>query len=102
MKTRFLVIIVGLVILSSVIFVAIWYSIPEECDDKCEHEQRSIVAGVSGLGTIDPFERPSETKSSQSAINEHYSIEITGMKNIYRIGEQYDFSYIITDRKSVV
>jgi len=27
---------------------------------------------------------------------EHYSIEITGMKDIYRIGEQYDFSYIIS------
>ena len=27
---------------------------------------------------------------------ENYSIEITGMKDIYRIGEQYDFSHIIS------
>ncbi|GEM_PF-4391472 len=27
---------------------------------------------------------------------EYYEIQITGMKDIYRIGEQYDFSYIIS------
>jgi len=60
MKTSFLIIVVGLIILSSVIFVAIWNSIPKECDDKCEHERRAIEAGISGRGTIDPFERHSE------------------------------------------
>ena len=88
MKTIFLIIIVGLIILSSIIFVAIWNSFPKECDDKCEHELRAIEAGKIGHGTFDPFERPSEI--------EQYSIEITGMKDIYRIGEQYDFSYVIT------
>ena len=35
--------------------------------------------------------------TNESSIKEeHYSIEITGMKDIYRIGEQYDFSYVIT------
>lgn len=97
MKTSFLIIIVGLIILSSVIFVAIWNSIPKECDDKCEHERRAIAAGISGRGTIDPFERPDEIELDSSPIKEeHYSIEITGMNKIYRIGEQYDFSYVIT------
>jgi hypothetical protein len=27
---------------------------------------------------------------------EHYQIQITGMKNVYRVGERYDFSYIIS------
>ena len=97
MKTSFLIIIAGLIILSSVIFVAIWYSIPEECDEECEIEMRRIEAGKSGHGTFDPFEKRSEIKLDPSSIKEeHYSIEITGMKDIYRIGEQYDFSYIIS------
>ncbi len=97
MKTIFLIIVVGLIILSSVIFVAIWNSIPKECDDKCEHERRAIEAGISGHETFDPFEIPSEIEPDSSPIREeHYSIQITGMKDIYRIGEQYDFSYVIT------
>ena len=85
MKTSLLVIIVSAIIASSIIFVAIWYSIPEECDEKCEIERRRIEAGKSGHGTLDPFGK-----------KEHYSIEITGMKDIYRIGEQYDFSFVIS------
>ena len=27
---------------------------------------------------------------------EHYDIQITGMKDVYHIGEQYDFSYVIS------
>ena len=39
----------------------------------------------------------SEIELESSPIREeNYSIEITGMKDIYRIGEQYDFSYIIS------
>ena len=97
MKTSILTIIVGIIIASSIIFVAIWYSIPEECNEECKIEMRRIEAGISGRGTFDPFERHSETTLEPSSIKEeHYSIEITGMKDIYRIGEQYDFSYIIT------
>ncbi|WP_428324366.1 hypothetical protein [Nitrosopumilus sp.] len=96
MKARLLTIIVGMIIVSSIIFVAIWYSIPEECDEECEIERR-ILAGISGTRTFDPFERPSEIKPEFPPIKEeHYSIEITGMKDIYRLGEQYDFSYIIS------
>lgn len=97
MKTSFLIIIVGLIILSSVIFVLIWNDIPEECDEKCEIEMRRIGAGESGHGIFDPFEKHSEIELDSSPIREeHYSIEITGMKDIYRIGEQYDFSHIIS------
>jgi len=85
MKTRLLIVIVSAIIASSIIFVAIWYSIPEECDEECEIERRRIEAGKSGHGTFDPFGK-----------EEHYFIEITGMKDIYRIGEQYDFSYVIS------
>ena len=39
----------------------------------------------------------SEIEPESSPIGEeHYSIEITGMNDIYRIGEQYDFSHIIS------
>ncbi len=97
MKINFLIIIVGLIIFSSVIFVLIWNSIPEECDEECEIEMRRIEAGKSGHGTFDPFEKHFEIKLDPSFIKEeYYSIEITGMKDIYRIGEQYDFSYIIS------
>ncbi|GKS67683.1 hypothetical protein YTPLAS73_12300 [Nitrosarchaeum sp.] len=97
MKNRLLIIIVGLIISSSVIFVLIWNSIPEECDEECEIEMRRIEAGKNGHGTFDPFEKHSEIKLDPSPIKEeHYSIEITGMKDIYRIGEPYDFSYIIS------
>ena len=47
MKSRLLKTIVGLIILSSVIFVAVWYGIPEECDKDCEIEMRGIGAGES-------------------------------------------------------
>ena len=97
MKTKLLMIIVGLIILSSVVFVAIWYGIPEECDKECEIQMRGIGAEKSGHGTFDSFEKRSEIKQDTSTIKEeHYSIEITGMKDIYRIGEQYDFSYVIS------
>ncbi|AJW70245.1 hypothetical protein [Nitrosopumilus adriaticus] len=64
MKTSLLIIIVSAIIASSIVFVAIWYSIPEECNEECEIKPRSILAGISGLGTIDPFKRPSEIKPS--------------------------------------
>lgn len=98
MKTIFLIIIVSTIIASSIVFVAIWYSIPQECGEDCEIKPRQILAGISGTGTIDPFERPSsEIEPKLSPIKEeHYSIEITGLNKIYRIGEQYDFSYVIT------
>ena len=97
MKYNFLIIIVGLIILSSVIFVAFWYSIPEECDEECEIERRRIGAGKSGHGVFDSFGKYSEIEPDSSTIREeHYSIQITGMKDTYRIGEQYDFSYVIT------
>jgi hypothetical protein len=96
MKTKFLIIIVGLIILSSVIFILIW-NIPEKCNDECELELRRIGSVQGAQGIFDPFEKPSEIKPESSPNNEeHYSIEITGMKDIYRIGEQYDFSYIIS------
>lgn len=116
MKTSFLIIIVGLIILSSVIFVAIWYSILEECDDKCEHERRAIEAGKIVTGSYE-LEKPLCLGGRGMILNEdceiigkydvstempivenkeQYSIEITGLNKIYRIGEQYDFSYVIT------
>ena len=68
MKTSHLIIIVGIVITGSVIF-GLTFKVP-----------------LDGSGQI----------SFESPLKEHYSIEITGMKDIYRIGEQYDFSYIIS------
>jgi len=41
MKTRLWAIIVGLIILTSIIFVLIW-NISEECDEECEIERRGI------------------------------------------------------------
>ena len=97
MDTSIWILVVGAIIGSSIIFVAVWNSIPEECDDECEIERRRIGAGISGHGTFDPFERHSEIELGSPTINEeHYSIQITGMKDIYRMGEQYDFSYIIS------
>lgn len=85
MKTRFLIILVGLIILSSIIFVLTWNSIPEECDEACEIERRRVGSGQGPQGVLEP-----------PLMKEHYEIEIVGMKDIYRIGEQYDFSYIIS------
>jgi len=68
MKTSHLITIVGIVITGSVIF-GLTFKMP-----------------LDGSGQI----------SFESPLKEHYSIEITGMKDIYRIGEQYDFSYIIS------
>lgn len=69
MKTSHLVIILGIIISSSIIF-GLTFKMP--LDDTTQFS----------------FESPLR--------EEHYSIEITGMKDIYRIGEQYDFSYLIT------
>jgi len=68
MKDSHLIIIVGIVITGSVIF-GLTFKMP-----------------LDGSGQI----------SFESPLKEHYSIEITGMKDVYRIGEQYDFSYIIS------
>lgn len=85
MKTIFFVIIVSIIIASSIIFVAVWNSIPKDCDKDCEIERRRIGSGQGAQGVFEPTLR-----------EEHYEIKITGMKDIYRIGEQYDFSYIIS------
>ena len=68
MKDNHLIIIVGIVITGSVIFGV------------------TIKVPLDGSGQI----------SFESPLKEHYSIEITGMKDIYHIGEQYDFSYVIS------
>ncbi len=69
MKVIFIIAILGIVIGISVVF-GLTFKFPVDSDDQM------------GLGS--PFK------------DEHYTIEITGMKDIYRIGEQYDFSYIIS------
>ena len=53
----------------------------------------SVVFGLTFNFTVDSgsqiiFESPFK--------EEHYEIEITGMKDVYLVGEQYDFSYIIS------
>ena len=42
-----------------------------------------LMVLLEGLGVY-PFKK------------EHYDIQITGMKDVYHIGEQYDFSYVIS------
>jgi hypothetical protein len=69
MKTSHLVIMLGIAISSSIIF---------------------------GLTFKMPLEDTTQFSFESPFREEHYSIEITGMKDIYRIGEQYDFSYIIS------
>lgn len=69
MKTSHIIIILGIIISSSIIFGLTF--------------KMSLNDSASSS-----FESPFR--------EEHYSIEITGMKDIYRIGEQYDFSYIIS------
>ena len=69
MKTSHIVIILGIIITNSVIF-GVTFKIPLGSPDQISFEF--------------PFRE------------EYYEIEITGMKDIYRIGEQYDFSYIIS------
>ncbi len=96
MKIGLLEIVVTIIILSSIIFVIVW-NVPEECDEECALEPRRIGSGQGAQGIFEPFEKPSEIKSESSPIREeHYEIEITGMKKIYRIGEQYDFSHVIS------
>jgi len=51
MKNRFLITIVGVIILSSIIFVFIW-NIPEKCDEACEIERRRIGGGQHGDSTL--------------------------------------------------
>jgi hypothetical protein len=68
MKTRGVIILLGIVISGSIVF-GVTFKMP--LDDS------EII-----------FESPFR--------EERYSIEITGMKDTYRIGEQYDFSYIIS------
>jgi len=57
MKTRFLIITVGIIIAISIIFTIF-------------------------------FEYPSK--------KQHYEIKVTGMKDVYLVGEKYDFSYILS------
>lgn len=69
MKTRYWILLVGIIITSSVIF-ALTVEMP--LDDVSQNS----------------FQSPSKRV--------HYSIEIVGMKDTYFVGEQYDFSYIIS------
>lgn len=69
MKTSHIAIILGIVITSSVIF-GVTFKMP--LDDSAQ---------IS-------FESPLR--------EEYYEIQITGMKDVYLVGEQYDFSYIIS------
>jgi len=55
-----------------------------------------IVFSSGKFGFIDEFEPELIPSDDAKSAQEHYKIEITGIKNIYRIGEQYDFSYIIS------
>ena len=44
-------------------------------------------------------EIPSESipgENDAQSTQEHYEIEITGLKDVYIVGEKYDFSYIIS------
>jgi hypothetical protein len=68
MKTSHVIIILGIVITGSVIF-GVTFKMPLD---------------YSGISFESPFRE------------EHYSIEITGMKDVYLVGEQYDFSYVIS------
>ena len=68
MKTILLIITLGIIITGSVVF-GVTFKMPLD---------------ESEIGFESPFRE------------EHYSIEITGMKDIYLIGEQYDFSYVIS------
>lgn len=68
METRYLVIILGFVIGVSV-FVGTILMLPNS---------------GSGVYFEDPFR------------DEHYEIEIAGMKDVYLVGQRYDFSYIIS------
>ncbi|MGY5146593.1 MAG: hypothetical protein ACW9W4_01130 [Candidatus Nitrosopumilus sp. bin_7KS] len=57
----------------------------------------TFTIGSMYQSQIEWHEKVGGLKDESSPIREeHYSIEITGMKKIYRIGEQYDFSYIIS------
>jgi len=42
------------------------------------------------------FPRPEISSDDVKSTQEHYAIEITGLKDVYLVGEQYDFSYIIS------
>lgn len=56
----------------------------------------TIVFSSGKFGFIDEFEPELIPSDDAKSTQEHYKIEITGMKKIYRIGEQYDFSYILS------
>ena len=85
MKTSLLIFVVGLIILSSVIFVAIWNSVPKDCDDKCEHERRAIeagkiVTGSSGMPIVENKEQcdmlDGDWNASQNSCDSKYGIGI--------------------------
>jgi len=58
---------------------------------------RALIDNESGLIHLDITSVDDKYAYIESQFREeHYSIEITGMKDIYRIGKQYDFSYIIS------
>ncbi len=69
MKTSLIIVILGVIIGVSVVF-GLNFKIPVYSDDQIIFES--------------PFRE------------EHYEIEITGMKDVYLVGERYDFSYIIS------
>ena len=69
MNTITIVAILGIVIGGSVVF-GLTYKFPVDSDDK--------------IGFESPYRE------------EHYEIQITGIKDVYLLGEKYDFSYIIS------
>jgi hypothetical protein len=93
MKTSHLVIILGIAISSSIIF-GLTFKMPLEDTTQFSFES-DIPPGTTPPPEI-PLEDTTQFSFESPFREEHYSIEITGMKDIYRIGEQYDFSYIIS------
>ena len=59
-----------------------------------------LVIGIAGSMIFGlTFKMPLDSTgqiSFESPLKEQYSIEITGMKDVYLVGEQFDFSYIIS------
>jgi len=58
-----------------------------------------VVIGLSvvlGLTLRLPVDSNSPISFESSFREEYYEIEITGMKDVYLVGERYDFSYIIS------
>ncbi|MCV0372340.1 MAG: DUF4362 domain-containing protein [Nitrosarchaeum sp.] len=55
------------------------------------------MIGTIWWSSYDPRDKPSLDEWFDSHFQkEHYDIEITGMKDVYLLGEQYDFSYVIS------